>query len=296
MEFIPQCKGTDSDTLKDVDVKWYSIGDFIAHDCWYWSIKYDGQYAQIHIDEAGNVLFYTSSGKPYVNETLANDLVSRISDEFYPLVLEAEYLGNGEGKLGGRNAAAVVTTARTAYAKGISYSAEHKIRIFDIICPFDGDKPPVRFKDRLEMLKDLQTYLDGSKYIACVEYFKCEKLEDAYTVRNKIVGRGYEGVYVKNTCHVQRAGKRVKDALKFKIKNTTTLTIVGIDEGTGRFKDLIGAFICVDANGMNVNVGSGLSDEVRRLPRKSVIGKRIRINYERVDQTYIFPIFIDFCE
>lgn len=279
-QFIKQCKGTDSDTVHNLATYWHKGG------AWYSSVKYDGQYAQIHITK-DSVIFYTSSGKPYTNAALVDELQKCIPHNMKPIVLEAEYLGDGFGKLGGRSDAAVVTTARTAFAKGIGYSAMHQIRIFDII---EDETFAVRMQD-LDILAEA---FKDSELIGVIEYKICTSLENARIACAQMVERGWEGIYCKSVLHTQEAGKRVKTAFKFKLKNTTIVKIVGIDEGTGKYAGQIGAFICEDENGMRVNVGSGLTDSIRQLSPAAVIGLKIRINYERIDQTYIFPIFIDF--
>lgn len=278
MKFIPQCKGTDSDTIHNLQRVWNEGAR------WYASTKYDGQYAQIHIKN-GECLFYTSSGKPYTNDILAKILLDTFKHD---MILEAEYLGTGDGKMGGRAAAAVVTTARTAYAKGIGYGAQHSLRIFDII-------ENQTFADRLDALDDMRNVLQSkSELIKVVDYNEVMCLNDVYDILTNKLKDGWEGVYVKSVWHNQLAGKRVKLALKFKAKQSATLTIIDIDEGTGKYEGKIGAFICEDEGGMRVNVGSGLTDSIRNLEYKHVVGKKIRINYERIDTTYIFPIFIDF--
>lgn len=279
-EFIKQCKGTDSDTVHNLQKFWD------AGSKWYWSIKYDGQYAQIHISKHC-VIFYTSSGKPYTNDVLAKELLTKIPETCLPIVLEAEYLGKGEGKLGGRSDAAVVTTLRTAFAKGIPISMSHKIHIFDII-------EPGNFYTRQANLTSLAKFFENSQLIKFVEYQPCVSISQAKQLCAEFAIKGYEGIYCKCIHHTQATGKRVKTAFKFKLKNTTIVEIVGIDEGTGKYEGQIGAFICEDENGLQVNVGSGLTDSIRAFDFKSVVGRKIRINYERIDDTYIFPIFIDF--
>lgn len=280
--FIAQCKGTDSDTVHNIG-KYWTLGRQ-----WLWSIKYDGQYSQIHISN-DMVMFYTSSGKPYTNKYLAKILLHIIHKYMLPMILEVEYLGNGLGMLGGRSDAASVTTLRTAFTKGIDISMEHRIKIFDIIC----DKP---FSERLMTLRQLQAMFNGNNAIEVVEYADVKTIEDAHTFCNNVIAKGFEGIYVKSVNHTHQPGKRVKTAFKFKHKQQTIVKIVGIDEGIGKYTGLIGAFICEDSNGMQVNVGSGLTDSLRGLNPDDVIGKSIRISYERIDQTYIFPVFIDFVQ
>lgn len=55
MSFIKQCKGFDSDKI--------TLPTTL--DNWYWSIKYDGHYMQVHVKQLQEARFFTSSGKEF---------------------------------------------------------------------------------------------------------------------------------------------------------------------------------------------------------------------------------------
>mgnify|MGYP003319895037 CR=1 FL=1 len=59
---------------------------------------------------------------------------------------------------------------------------------------------------------------------------------------------------------------RVKDSLKTDVKefHDVDLPIIGLEEGTGRHQNKLGA-VKVNYNGVDVRVGSGFSDEEREL-------------------------------
>lgn len=271
--FVPQCKGTDSDTLK---TKPNTIG-------WFFSTKYDGQYAQIHIMK-DHVKFFTSSGKEYRNLFLEKILLDNFDAGY---IFEAEYLGTGEGKLGGRNDAACVTTLRTQFAKGEIGSAEHKIMIFDMITD-------ETFANREFRLNRFWQFLPKNDYVHIVKHQLVKADASPEELAAALCEAGWEGIYIKHPDHKYLPGKRVKNALKYKMKNKGRAKIVGVEEGTGKYEGMIGAFICENINGLRFNVGSGLDDFVRAMQPSEVIDKTIEFTYERIDSTYIFPIFKGF--
>lgn len=258
--FIKQCKGFDSDKVNFPAV-W---------DNWYWSIKYDGHYMQVHVKQAQEVKFYTSSGKEFYEVNMANDFLKLPTG-----VYECEFLGYGTGKHGGRKEAAFATTLRTEFAKGIKSNYPGlKYRIFDII----NDNI---FAARLQTLRTLHT-----DYV--VEYNRVESpmqhLLDA-------VSRGWEGVYFKSLAHRQLAGKRVKQAIKLKQHQTADVVCFDIELGTGKYTGMIGSLVCKDENGIVVKVGSGLTDSDRLFTHEAYLGKTIEIGYESFSDTYIHPVF-----
>lgn len=260
MSFIKQCKGFDSDKVNFPAV-W---------DNWYWSIKYDGHYMQVHVKHLQEVKFYTSSGKEFYEVNMAKDFLKLPTG-----VYECEFLGFGDGKHGGRKYAAFATTLRTEFAKGIKSNYPGlKYRIFDII---DDDI----FAVRLQALRTLPT-----DYV--VEYNRVKSpvqhLLDA-------VSRGWEGVYFKSIAHAQLAGKRVKQAIKLKQYHTADVVCFDIELGTGKYTGMIGSLVCKDENGVVVKVGSGLTDSERLFTHESYLGKTIEIGYESFSDTYIHPVF-----
>ena len=92
------------------------------------------------------------------------------------------------------------------------------------------------------------------------------KGEERFIELNKAaVDGGYEGVMIKDV-NAPYTCKRSHAWLKAKPFIEVTLTVVGVEEGTGRNEGRLGAFICEgrdDGKDISVNVGSGFSDAQR---------------------------------
>lgn len=276
MKFVYQCKGSDASYINELQKYWSSQPK------WYWSIKYDGQYVQIHVG-ANEVILYTSSGKPYKNKAIEDELLQIIPEQLRPIIFEGEYLGEGFGALGGRKEAAVVTTLRAAYSKGEVLSFDHRIQIFDII------DNTIDFEHRLELLQSLRK----GKLISFVDYREVSSLDDVKFVANRLINDGMEGLIAKSSSHFQIVGKRVKTALKFKKKYFVEAEVVGITEGTGKYESLIGALVCKDSDGLEFTVGSGLTDDLRKLNKSFFVGKTVKVKYESKGKTYVMPVFVE---
>lgn len=80
--------------------------------------------------------------------------------------------------------------------------------------------------------------------------------------------------------------KRTKNLIKVKKFYDFDLQIVDVEEGTGRNKGRLGAFV-VDYKGNNVNVGSGFSDIERDdfwADRENLIGRVITVKYKEISK------------
>lgn len=94
--------------------------------------------------------------------------------------------------------------------------------------------------------------------------------------------------------------KRTKNLMKVKMFYDLDLQIVGYEEGTGRNKGRLGAFI-VDYKGNQVKVGSGYSDEERTNfwnNRDEYIGRVITVKYKEIStdkktglESLQFPVY-----
>lgn len=93
--------------------------------------------------------------------------------------------------------------------------------------------------------------------------------------------------------------KRTKNLIKVKKFFSCDIKCIGIEEGSGRNKGLLGALVC-DYKGNKVNVGSGFSDEDRKRiwqHPEDVIGKVISVKYKEETKnkdggiSIQFPVF-----
>ena len=259
---------------------------------WYLSKKYDGH--QIFIEKVGTeVKFFTSNHKQFNIESIREPL-SHLEQDF---VFIGEYLYDCAGKLGDRANSSKITTFRVNYSKNISNAPEledkSKVMIFDCIPLSRVDKEYSKgaqfnliFNGRIEFLQSLQL----PKALEVVTYQLCG-LEEALGLVERWVSGGWEGGMLMKPDSHYHFGKRVHHAVKLKGRNTADLLCMRVNPGTGKYKGLIGSLYLQDKQGRVVSVGSGLCDVARRAPESDYIGKVIEIEYERIDDTYIQPVY-----
>ena len=108
----------------------------------------------------------------------------------------------------------------------------------------------------------------------------------------------HEGVML-NLLDASYQFTRTNYLLKVKVMNDCDLRIIGVQEGTGRFKGTLGSLV-VSYKGNPVGVGSGLSDDMRKNVWNrpdDYIGRVVTIQYfeETKDKTgklsIRFPVF-----
>lgn len=124
-------------------------------------------------------------------------------------------------------------------------------------------------------------------------------------INARAIAGGYEGIMIKDP----NAGyecKRSHAWLKVKPTITVDLSVVGVEEGTGRNEGRLGALICEgDDNGraITVNVGSGFTDSDRDsfwTGKSKLFGRVVEVQADAVTQnqdgsfSLRFPRFIRF--
>ena len=90
-----------------------------------------------------------------------------------------------------------------------------------------------------------------------------------------------EGIMI-NICDAFYDFGRTWNLMKVKKMNTLDLEVIGYEEGSGRLAGTLGALLVRYKNGNTVKVGSGFSDELRRLiwtNPKDMIGKIIEVQF-----------------
>ena len=113
-------------------------------------------------------------------------------------------------------------------------------------------------------------------------------------LHNTYISEGYEGAMVKDPAAPYRFG-RGYEVMKLKAFHDVDLTIEGFVEGTGKHEGKLGSVI-VTFDGVQVQVGSGFSDELRGqiwADQQSFLGRTVEIRYQEVtpDGSLRFPTF-----
>jgi len=160
--------------------------------------------------------------------------------------------------------------------------------IFDMI-PLDEFKAQTSTIDNRTRLIHLELGLRPKDHINIVPTEVVDndiQLKETYE-RFRIAGS--EGIIVKcPTCFYQY--KRSNHWLKVKAINSCTLTVIGVEEGTGKYKATLGAMICTSSDKLvKVNVGSGFTEDERGeywelFHYGTLVGKQIEVIYNEVIQ------------
>lgn len=117
--------------------------------------------------------------------------------------------------------------------------------------------------------------------------------------------KGLEGVMVKEPKHLYRR-KRDNAWMKIKAEESVDVPVVGIQEGTGKYENMMGALL-IDFNGVIVNIGTGFSDEQRESfwlaylddienETNSIVGRLVEVEYHETtpDGSLRHPRFVRF--
>ena len=106
---------------------------------------------------------------------------------------------------------------------------------------------------------------------------------------------GGEGVVIKKINASYERGKRNWSLMKLKQEISYDLRIVDVEEGSGQFKDAVGALICKFKDS-NISIGSGLTSEERKLwwkHKEFIIGHIAEIKAMRISSKGVLrePVF-----
>ncbi|CAI2375303.1 unnamed protein product [Moneuplotes crassus] len=152
---------------------------------------------------------------------------------------------------------------------------------------FDAPQHPGTFKQRLEYLKDLLQNIDDG-YLTLHEHKICVNAAEVQLEMEKIRKLGGEGLILRDPDSFYEFSKRSNFMLKVKDFHDDEATIIDYENGTGKYKDLMGAVIVQNKYGIKFKVGSGFSDEQRK--EKIQIGRKITYKYAELTK----KAFLDF--
>lgn len=156
---------------------------------------------------------------------------------------------------------------------------------------------PVPYGKRFYSLNTLVNNVEPVK-VSTVQSWEVKSIEDANDLFNELLLRGEEGIILKDKAGFWE-NKRSKTQIKFKGEEECDLRIVGIEEGTGKYKGKLGAIKCESADGViKVSVGSGFTDADRE-QGEELIGKiaaikyNMRIKNKAGEESLFLPIVLE---
>jgi len=158
---------------------------------------------------------------------------------------------------------------------------------------------PIVYSSRFDSLCALLSIHQPSK-IQMVDNWEVSTLEEAQILFERLLAQGQEGIILKDKNGVWE-DKRAKHQIKFKGELECDLKIVAVEEGTGKYANMLGAIICESSDGIvKVNVGSGFNDDHRKnLWKENLIDKIVAVKYNsRIknkagEESLFLPIFVE---
>lgn len=265
--------------------------------------KLDGVRCVTVIDHTSRtVTQYTRNGKVLENFShITNALAQHIDDFGRSYVLDGEVVSRSFQDL-----------MKQVHRKDNVEAGDARLAVFDIVplSEFKVGRSVMGQRRRSRMLSEFKWLFDtlGSVDIVPQISVDLDTLigeEEFKDYNRSMVEQGYEGIMIKTPDAVYEC-KRSASWLKMKPFIEVSLEVVGVEEGTGRNKNRLGALICQgvdDGRNIVVNVGSGFSDDQRKeswAAQDSLIGQIVEVRADAVTQnqdgTYSlrFPRFLQF--
>lgn len=172
----------------------------------------------------------------------------------------------------------------------------------DAVCNiFDVSLNNIMFNTRLEILNGIKKIIKEKnlKHLKVITGKKIESEKELFDFYEEQLKNGYEGIMVKPLNGLYEY-KRSYSWMKMKPTETIDIKIIDVNEGTGKYKNHLGAFVCKLPNNENIQVGSGLDDNERKeywSNKDQLIGQIIEVKFQewtKNKQSIRFPVFLRF--
>ena len=276
--------------------------------------KLDGVRCLTIVDyEARTVMQYTRNGKLLENFSHITNALAQFIDDFgRSYVIDGEVVSDSFQAL-----------MKQVHRKDDVQATDAKLAAFDIIplSEFRAGKSVLGQRRRSRLLKSFEpVFAKASTFAGLTGNCLVEVVKQTEVDLDSLVGQlefkqfnvdaieaGYEGIMIKDPDAVYEC-KRTVSWLKQKPFIEVSLTVVAVEEGTGKNAGKMGALVCEgtdDGKQIVVNVGSGFSDDDRDeiwQDKDAVVGQIVEIRADAAtlsqDSTEVwslrFPRFLRF--
>ena len=234
--------------------------------------KYDGVRV-IAIVQKGSATLYSRNGKILPNFNLIEEALSK--PEYNGLVFDGEVMSED-----------FQTLMKQVHRKSGANTEDAFLALFDMLTleEFEAGGTSINSVDRRRRMID--TVIEDSK-IKVVDAFSVDfDTEEGQAEFDKLnkhaLEQGYEGLMIKPDSEGYKC-KRSHAWLKVKPFIEVTLKVISLEEGTGKNEGMLGALVVEgedDGKFFHVNVGSGLSDDMRKdvwAAQDKVVGQLVEV-------------------
>lgn len=240
--------------------------------------KCDGGRVNVCVDANGSVTYRSRNGSTLELFGFFDAQFSGFTDR----VFDGELLVRTETGVADRK------TGNGLYTKAVRGTLSKEevssmcMEIWDVI-PTDefnagvGTEP---YSTRITTLLNVNTF--NPALVQVVETKFAKTIDECVQFYDRMRDEGEEGAIIKTANSVWE-DRRSKNMVKMKAEETADLLCIGVEEGSGKFKGLIGNLVCSTRCGKLVTgVGTGLVDDDRKKDPSEFIGKIIEVGYNEV--------------
>lgn len=245
--------------------------------------KLDGVRVLAFVDiDKRSVRFMSRSGREF---TTFDHLIAPCV-EFARLLPEDDIFMSGKIVLDSEICSGIFNETVSQVRKKGGQAVDAKMYVFDVLPEatfLSNDKKGCRvagtYHERRDRLELAQSAMGESPVIVLPQSLVQSEAE-IHALYERYRAQGLEGVLVKDLDALYQR-RRSQAWLKIKAEESKDLRIKATVPGTGKYEGMIGAVV-VDHDGVDVNVGSGLSDELRAQEPEFFIGRLAEIEYHEV--------------
>jgi DNA ligase-1 len=266
-------------------------------------VKLDGVRVITIVRPDGRVDQYSRNGKELVNFPHVIEQISAVAGQFTePMVLDGEVMSGSFQDL-----------MKQVHRKSDVQSQDAVLNLFDIVtlAEFEAGQSSTTQEKRSEQVyKWHKANKDVLPNVTVVGHELVDLDTDAGKLRFSEINRqaiagGYEGIMIKEPTAGYEC-KRSVAWLKLKPFIEVSLTVIAVEEGTGKNVGKLGALVCEgvdDGKSIRVNVGSGFSDSDRDtfwVGRDALVGQVVEVRADAITQnqdgsySLRFPRFLRF--
>jgi DNA ligase-1 len=266
-------------------------------------VKLDGVRVITIVYPDGRIDQFSRNGKELVNFTHIKDQFAIIAKNISePWVFDGEVMSNSFQDL-----------MKQVHRKENVQAQDAVLYLFDYLPlnHFEEGSSFVPQEARSNSLIELiETYTNQMPNVRVLEHDDIyldtpEGRQQFEDINRRAIAGGYEGIMIKDP-NAPYECKRTTNWLKQKPFIEVSLTVVAVEEGTGRNQGRLGALVCEGEDSgqyIKVNVGSGFNDAVRDTifnDHASVMGQVVEVRADAITQnqdgTYSlrFPRFLRF--
>lgn len=239
--------------------------------------KSDGGRCLIKVDSDGNVTYHSRNGAEL-------NLFGVFDDQFMQytnMIFDGELLTvSGDGVASRKESNGNYTRAVRGTLT-LEQAERFRIDLWDMLPlhEFNAGMGTEQYRYRLNYIQNIN--FDSTK-VSVVESVFCNTIDECVVFYDKMRVQGEEGMIIKVANSVWEDA-RSKNCVKLKAEESFDALVIGVELGTGKYADMIGALVCTSSCGkLKFNVGTGFNDNDRSLNHDVYLGKIVEISYNEI--------------